>query len=54
MVIFAYDFVMALAVTAGMVKSESSYTIPIIRIANTIVIATITVRMYDAVRDAMP
>ena len=39
-VIAAYDFVKQLAVTTGIVKSDNNKTIPIIRIAITIVIAT--------------
>ena len=53
-VIFAYDFVRALAVTAGIVNSDNSNTIPIMRIANTMVMETMIVSRYEAVRDAMP
>ena len=53
-VIFAYDLVSMFAVTAGIVNSDKSNTIPMMRMAKTIVIATTMISRYDMVRVAMP
>ena len=49
-----YDLVRALAVTAGMVKSDRSNTMPMILIAITMVTATIMDIIYDMTFVLMP